>query len=133
MLAVNRFRPGRRCVWCGVSLTLATYTLDHIIPQWYVRMVNGDGRGEYVPVLNNTKPCCRRCNRDRGKAHGYYTQLLDLKPPIKESTKDKYLNQLEKMVMYRDWWVKKEMEVLGESFTSLLDLVSLAEEKLLQE
>jgi len=45
-----------RCHWCGAPLTLATSTLDHIVPLVRGGLNNG----------NNFTLACRRCNLERG-------------------------------------------------------------------
>lgn len=49
------------CYLCGVVLTLNTLTLDHIIPRSARPDLRFDDR--------NIKPCCYRCNSQKGSKH----------------------------------------------------------------
>lgn len=49
-------RSGGRCWYCGIQLTLATMTADHVIP------VHGGG----TATLDNLLACCPSCNVAKG-------------------------------------------------------------------
>lgn len=53
-------RDGRRCMSCGMSLTIGTAEMDHIIP-W---SADGSDRSENLRIL------CHDCNADRSNFRG---------------------------------------------------------------
>ena len=58
----------RSCFVCNVRLDSANYTLEHLIPQWMIRMFRLQDEiitfpsGRTVSYLDFVVPCCKECN-----------------------------------------------------------------------
>lgn len=60
----------KTCFWCGKKLRITEVTRDHLVSKPMRCMLRGP---------NLVVPCCKICNRDRGKISGLYKDLKTIK------------------------------------------------------